>query len=81
MKENEIIYQLKITFQDILDNSPQHVRDFYEKLNEKEKEKFIEDNLHSASKGAEFGLSESIYIVISTIGQNLEVEDNEILID
>ena len=39
MKENEIIYQIKITFQDILDNSPQHVRDFYEKLNEEEREK------------------------------------------
>ena len=39
--------------------------------------KFIEDNLRSASKGAEFGLSEPIYDVISTIGQNLEFEDFE----
>lgn len=77
MKENEIIYQVKITFQDILDNSPQHVRDFYEKLNEEERKKFIEDNLRSASKGAEFGLSEPIHDVISTIGQNLEYEDFE----
>lgn len=81
MKENEIIYQLKITFQDILDNSPQYVRDFYEELDEEGKEKFIEDNLHSASKGAEFGLSESIYVVISTIGQNLEFEGNKIIIE
>lgn len=77
MKENEIVYQVKITFQDVLDNSPQDVRDYYEKLNEEEKEKFIEDNLHSASKGAEFGLSEPIYDVISTIGQNLEYKDFE----
>lgn len=77
MKENEIVYQIKITFQDILDNSPQDVRDYYEKLNEEEKEKFIEDNLNSASKGAEFGLSEPIYDVISTIGQNLEYKDFE----
>lgn len=77
MKENEIVYQIKITFQDILDNSPQDVRDYYEKLNEEEKEKFIEVNLHSASKGAEFGLSEPIYDVISTIGQNLEYKDFE----
>lgn len=77
MKENEIVYQIKITFQDILDNSPQDVRDYYEKLNEEEKEKFIEDNLNSASKGAEFGLSEPIYDVISTIGQNLEYNNFE----
>jgi len=77
MKENEIVYQIKITFQDILDNSPQYIRDFYEKLNEEEKEKFIEYNLYPASKGAEFGLSEPIYDVISTIGQNLEYNDFE----
>lgn len=81
MKENEIIYQIKITFQDILDNSPQYVRDFYGKLNGEEREKFIKDNLHSSSKGVEFGLSEPVYDVISTIGQNLESNKEIVLVE
>lgn len=70
--KDEIVYETKVTFQDILDNAPQTVKDYYNGLSEDGKISFVEHNSRSCGKGIEFGLSDPFYVAITTVAENLE---------
>lgn len=74
-KEEEVLYTLKVTFQDVLDNAPNDVKEFYNKLTEQQQQKFIMDNAHGCKKGLEWGLSDPVHDCIQTLGQNLDIDN------